>query len=164
MFITWKITTDRYWQFKSASHSRNSQVSNNKLQMLSYRFVWSKKPGKISRKIAHKNVKKGGIGIPEIKTVAMAWKLTLFRNIQNENKKWKNIFDENFPQWRRLQILGPEFQRKFIRYNAFWNDVFGSYKEFFYKNLQTQSSELLSEPLFFNERIKIGNEHYFWRG
>ena len=129
------------------------------LQQMCYNFVWCKKPDKISRKVAHKSVKNGGIGLPDIKTFILSLKLSWMRKIENSSHKWKTIFLNNFPQWDMIQQYGPEYIAKFTKHNHFWNDVFDAYKMFFYKCTPKQSADLFAEPLFYNDRFQVGKKY-----
>ena len=128
------------------------------LQSYCYRFVWNNKKDKISRKTSHKSVKNGGIGLPELKTFANTLKLTWLRKLLTTNHKWKAIANSNFPHLNNLSKYGPEIVTTFSKANVFWTEVFNVYKEFFYKANCTNSSELLAEPVFFNNRIQIGKK------
>ena len=129
------------------------------LQQMCYNFVWCKKTDKISRKIAHKSIKNGGIGFPDIKTFVMSLKLSWMRKTESSKHKWKLIFLKNFPQWNMIRQYGPEYMLKFTNHNKFWNDVFDAYRNFFYKCVPSQSADLFAEPLFYNDRFQVGNKY-----
>ena len=49
--------------------------------------------------------------------------------------------------------------------NAFWTQVFKAYDEFHNKIKLTNAGEVLSEPICFNQRIRVGNTflmHKHW--
>ena len=130
------------------------------LQQMCYNFVWCKKPDKISRKVAHKSVKKnGGIGLLDIHTFVLTLKISWLPRIENSNHKWKFVFFSNFPHWNMVQQFGPEYISRFTKHNHFWNDVFDAYKIFFYKCIPNQSADLFAEPFFYNDRFQIGNKY-----
>ena len=127
-------------------------------QKLCYKFIWNNKPDKISRKVAHKSVKEGGIGIPELKTFVSSLKLSWIRKVERSSHKWKTIFLANFPNWEDGEKYGPEFVSNFRKHNIFWTEVFEAYQQFFYKCIPKTSAELLSEPICFNKNIQIGKK------
>ncbi|XP_076453470.1 uncharacterized protein LOC143288729 [Babylonia areolata] len=126
------------------------------LQNHCYSFVWNKKNDKINRKTAHKSIRNGGLGLPELKTYASSLKLTWIRKVGKTHHKWKNIAMANFPVLNDIHKYGPEITLSFAQTNIFWTDVFNAYKEFFYKIDCNTSAELLAEPVFYNRRIQIG--------
>ena len=128
------------------------------LQKCCYQFVWNKKPDKIKRKTAHKNIKHGGLGIPNLRKFVAALKLSWIRKFQQTNHKWKMIAEYNFPMLNDLDKYGPEIASTFIKSNHFWKDVFISYKEFFYKVLCKNPCQILAEPILYNKRVQIGQE------
>ena len=126
------------------------------LQSLCYQFVWNKKRDKINRKTAHLSVRNGGIGLPELKTLAKSLKLTWIRKLLSTKHKWKSVAMFRFPSLNYIEKSGPELVSHFSKSNLFWNDVFHSYNCFFYKTMSKNSCELLAEPVFYNNRIQIG--------
>lgn len=129
------------------------------LQRCCYKFVWNSKTDKINRNTAHKNIKNGGLGLPELKTFAKSLKLTCLRKTFNTNHKWKTVAMFTFPELINLDKFGPEIASTFSKSNAFWTDVFNAYKHFFYRVGSTDSLEILSEPIFYNNRLQIGKQH-----
>jgi hypothetical protein len=129
----------------------------NSLQKLCYEFVWSKKQDKISRKTAHKSVQNGGLCLPHLKTFISALKLTWIRKFINTNHKWKNVVLVRYPFIKEIERYGPKMANTYPKCNAFWNQVFNAYDEFYNKIRLTNIKEVLNEPICFNERIKVGN-------
>ena len=125
------------------------------LQALCYRFIWQKKPDKINRKTAHKSVMNGGMGLPELQTFASSLKLSWLRKFMTTKHKWKFITLIYFPRLNDIQTHGPEFLSHFNKSNRFWTDVFQAYRRFFYCVHSKNSGELLSEPVFYNNKIQI---------
>ena len=132
------------------------------LQKYSYKFVWSSKPDKISRNTVHKSIKNGGLGLPEVKTFASSLKLNWFRKALRTNNKWKSIIENLFPILNYIEKYGPEIITTFKKSNLFWIEVLEAYKHFYYKVKSKNSSQLLAEPVFYNNRIQIG--HHFILG
>ena len=127
------------------------------LQNSIFKFVWSNKQDKIKRKTAHKQIKEGGLGIPEVKTLATALKLTWIRKLQITNHKWKNVMLLMYPEIVILDKCGPEILQGVSKFNKFWNEVFNAYNALFYKVKPKDIIDVLEEPLLYNNRIQIGN-------
>ena len=126
------------------------------LQKMCYVFVWNEKPDKISRKISNKSIKEGGIGIPNLKSLVLALKVTWLRKLTLTNHKWKSIAVNDIPRLKRIELFGPNI--KPININYFWKEVFTAYHTLYYKVNPNNVSELLAEPICYNERIKIGKK------
>ena len=132
-------------------------------QNLCYKFIWNKKPDKISRKSSHKSTKNGGIGLPDIRMFIMSLKLSWIRKADRSTHKWKNVLLQNCPHWKQIYENGPEYVDNFPKYNNFWTDVFESYKIFYYKCIPKNSIELLAEPLCYNKSFQIGKNYVMSR-
>ena len=116
-------------------------------------FVWDEKPDKINRKTVHKDIECGGLRLPCIKSFVQALKATWIRKFINTKHKWKNIAITNFPFLNQIQSYGPEKANRFLNKNAFWAQVFDSYKAFWNKCYPKTPIEMTSEPLFYNNKI-----------
>ena len=65
----------------------------------------------------------------------------------------------------KCQVLTNHYTLVFWFCNAFWTQVFKAYDEFHNKIKLTNAGEVLSEPICFNQRIRIGNTflmHKHW--
>ena len=58
----------------------------------------------------------------------------------------------------RFTLLCSKFALSKTKGNIFWANVFNAYKLVYYRIEPNNSNDLLAEPVFFNERIKIGNK------
>ena len=128
-----------------------------------YEFVWNKKPDKINRKTVHKIVQEGGLGLPYLKTFISALKLTWIRKFINTNHKWKNITLARNPFIKNIERCGPRVANAYSKCNAFWTQVFKA--EFHNKLKLTNAGEVFSEPICFNQRIRVRNTflmHKHW--
>ena len=129
------------------------------LQNYCYKFVWSNKPDKINRKTVHKSIRNGGLGLPKLKTLASSLKLSWFWKAFNTNGKWKSITEFMCPLLKDMEKYGPEIIPTFKLTNVFWIEVLNVYKQFYYKIRSKNSAQLLTEPVFYNNRIQIG-QHF----
>lgn len=128
-------------------------VSN--IQQLCYKFVWNNKQDRINRRTVVRNVQCGGMGIPDIKQYMSALKLTWIRKFEKTNHKWKNICNTMYPFMSTLNQYGI---RIFLttKSNRFWNHVFKAFTHFSEKVEPKTSSELLAEPVLFNNNVLVG--------
>jgi len=96
------------------------------------------------------------LGLPDLKNYVLSLKLSWIRKLQNTNHQRKNIFLANYPSANNFKHLGPNFASEIIKHNSFCKNVFNAYKLFYYKIQPGNSNELITEPIFYNERIKLG--------
>ena len=133
----------------------------NEIQSDIFEFVWNSKYDRINRKTSVKNIQCGGIGIPDVRRYISALKLSWIRKLIVSNHKWKNIILHVCPLTNDLVNFGSALPTRNL--NVFWKDVFCAYQEMGSKVFVKEDSEFLSEPLFYNEKIKIGNNVIFRR-
>ena len=92
-------------------------------------------------------------------------KLTWIRKFIHTNHKWKNIALVKYPLITNIERYGPRVANAYSKCNAFWTQVFKAYDEFHNKIKLTNEGEALSEPICFNQRIRVGNTflmHKHW--
>ena len=65
---------------------------------------------------------------------------------------------ELYPFLHQLECYGPCFFNQTVKNNSFWSDVFKAYGSFFSKVKPNSISQLLSEPVFYNKNMMIGNK------
>ena len=65
---------------------------------------------------------------------------------------------ELYPFLHQLECYGPCFFNQTVKNNSFWSDVFKAYGIFFSKVKPNSTSQLLSEPVFYNKNMMIGNK------
>lgn len=133
------------------------------LQKTVFEFVWNRKQDRINRKTAVKSIKKGGLGIPDIKKYVSALKLIWIRKLNMSNHMWKNIIQTVYPKANLLEKLGSSYNNDLFHVNRFWSDVFQAYREIGLKVKPQTPDELNAEPIFLNENIKIGNKVIFYK-
>jgi len=126
------------------------------LQLICYAFVWGDKQDKISRKTANKSTKDGGLGLPNLKCFVQALTLTWLRKFTSTKHKWKNFVLQNYSFMKTFESFGPNITIMQRGLNPFWTEVFDAYKCFYYKLDPRSVKELLAEPIYFNERFKMG--------
>ena len=133
------------------------------LQDKCFDFVWDGKKNKIKKSISEHHTKKGGISIPNIKAHIQALKTTWLRRALNEKAgKWKIILMKQIPELLNIKKFGGMFLKN-KKVNNFWKDVFSSYEAFHASLIPSTSEELLAEPLFLNEKLKIDNKTFVFQ-
>ena len=131
----------------------------NDIQSEVFNFIWNSKHDRVNRKTSVKNIVDGGIGIPDLRRYINALKVTWIRKLYNSNHKWKCIFLESCPIASQLQNLGASIESQNM--NDFWKHVFFAYKELSTRINVKADDEFLSEPIFYNENIKIDKKKSF---
>ena len=131
-----------------------------KLQSEIFNFVWENKKDKIKRKISIKHIKDGGLNIPDIALYIQSLKLTWMKKIMSEKPpKWKHILEKQIPEITNISDKGSTlFVRKIS--NPFWADFFKAYNNLNTKIKLITADELLAEPLFDNNKFKIGGQTF----
>ena len=129
-----------------------------KIQKLIFNFVWNGKQDRISRQTAIKTVRKGGLNIPDIRNYIYALKLSWIRKFRNTNHKWASIAGIVYPFLQNLECYGSAITTKYTNINPFWTHVFRAYRSFCVCATPQNANELLSEPIFYNEKITVGNK------
>ena len=130
----------------------------DKLQRMSYVFVWNNKRDRIARNVVVRHITEGGLGLPDIRQHIYALKLTWIRKLCSTDHKWKSILFANFPFISKIKHIGPNFTEISRNKNKFWIDVCAAYKSFYYKIEPKTDSQVLAEPIMNNNRIKVGDQ------
>ena len=134
----------------------------HELQRSVFYFIWNKKRDRISRQTAIKNLRQGGLGIPDIVKQIHALKLTWVRKMFFSNHKWKHLLYQVFPKASILEKIGADLPDNCFL-NSFWKDVFKAYKALDQKVEIESGKDLCSEPLFHNANLKIENKSVYYK-
>ena len=123
-----------------------------------YSFLWDGKPDKMRRSLAKQSVVDGGIGMIDLDLFDKALKLTWIRRLLREDKRWKDIVLEKYPQIPDIKKFGNHFTHKLITNieNPFWNNVMTYFYTFDKCFKITSTQEIEASSFLFNENIKIG--------
>ena len=129
------------------------------IQSSIFEFVWASKYDRINRNTSTKNLKDGGIGIPNVRRYINALKITWIKRLINSKHKWKHIILHQCPFVANIQSIGPWVPTTSM--NVFWTNVFSAFCEID-KNVPVKtSSDFLAEPVFYNSNIKINHHVLF---
>ena len=132
----------------------------NAIQTDIFHFVWNKKNDRLSRKISHKNIQQGGIGIPDVRKYMNALKVTWIRKLHADKHKWATPIKRLNNRMLFLEKVGTNICVKGYR-SKFWSDVFKAYQELGKKVMPEKIEEILAEPLFCNTAIMVGKRSPF---
>jgi hypothetical protein len=134
------------------------------LETLFFNFLWNNSPDKIKREIIIKQMSEGGLNMIELKSFIHSLKLGWIRRILHENKKWKNIFENSYPDICNFSKFGPDFIKNQLSRidNPFWNEVFTSWLTFYQKVQIINWNEYLRQPIWFNPTVKVGGTTIFY--
>ena len=133
------------------------------LQKRCFEFVWDEKRDKIKRKIAVRHIKEGGINIPDINLYIQALKLSWLRRLtSNPSAKWNYILRAKHPEIKNLESYGSKYLQGKIQ-NPFWRDVLTALDILNVKTDLNTAEDLLAEPLFWNEKFKIGGKTLYFK-
>ena len=105
----------------------------------------------------YKSIGDGRLGLPNLKLLISALKLTWMRKISKTTHKWKNVVLANYPSVNDISFHGPGILKTKGK-NTFWTQVFDAFSDLYYRINPANSQDLLAEPVCFNERITIGNK------
>ena len=87
------------------------------------------------------------------------------RKFINANHKWKNIALIKYPFIKNTELYGPRMVNAYSKCNTFWTQIFKAYDKFHNKIKLTNAGEVLSKPICFNQRVRVGNtflKHKHW--
>ena len=92
-------------------------------------------------------------------------KVTWIRKLILQNSKCTYILNTAFPFVKDYFKLGSSFMdnKRLDMYNAFWKDVFDSYKIYHDKITPNTWYEFLQTPVWYNDNIKVGGICVFYK-
>lgn len=128
-----------------------------------YNFIWGNKIDKISRKTLQLNYEKGGCRMTNVEIFIKSLKLTWIRRLLTTNSSWISIFSEiTGCHTYKLCQFGPEYcrQRAKATRNNFWKETL-FYLCDFLETIETDNINIMLEPLWYNNKVKIQNKYVF---
>ena len=135
------------------------------LQNMLYKFIWSNKRDRISRKTMIQDYKAGGCRMTDIDSFIKSLKLTWIRRINNSECDWLYLFSLMTKcDVRKIPQFGSDFlkQCKSNCTNEFWKEMINALIDFRSK-LPIQSMEdILKSPLWFNSDITIDHKPVYF--
>ena len=133
-----------------------------KLEQLLFKFIWNKKPDKISRKTIQLDFENGGFRMTNLEIFIKSLKLTWLRRMLVSESMWTRLFTTITDcTITHLCHLGSEYITQILKRtsNPFWLETLSYFLEF--KNIFNH--DILLEPLWYNKRIKVQNKCIFYK-
>ena len=130
-----------------------------------YTFLWGSKVDKIKRNVITQPFDVGGLNMPNILNYIHGLKATwIKRLISTGDTSWKNIVGQ-YIDINKLLSTGQDFIDIVVKNvtNQFWKDVFISWIRLREKTKICSWSEYITQPLWYNKRLQIGNKPTFDR-
>ena len=130
------------------------------IESMFFKFLWSNSPDKIKRSVIIKQYAAGGLKMVEFRSFMHSLKLSWLRRLLTEDKKWKNIIENTFPDLYNFSKFGIDFTERDLKEikNPFWKDVFNAWVLFGRKVEVTTWNDFLAQPLWFNPLVKVGGK------
>lgn len=125
------------------------------LQKMCFQFIWKKKQDRISRITAVKNILDGGLGAVDVVEFANSLKLTWIKKYKNSSHGWKSVLESACPLMKLFEKYGSNIPIDSTKVNKFWEHTFLAYRKFCKKVNVEEAGEIVAEPLFYHENIKI---------
>lgn len=159
-----KITVIKSLLLSSLNHLFLSLPNPNdkilkEIDELFYNFIWEG-TSRIKKTVLCQDYCNGGLRMININAFIAALKTTWLRKLITNNNQWivilqsslniQNIF--NFGVSYITEKVFPKIK------NKFWKDVFMSHIQVSSKNNPTEIQQFQTNPIFFNDNIKIGNK------
>lgn len=136
------------------------------LNSLLFKFLWSSRPDKIKRELICKPIKEGGLGMINVSAYVKSLKIIWIRNLVSKKPCWINVVKAELHELDldNIPYLGVDFVKQLLHkiHNPFWKDCFQSFHEFGTKTTVDSFQDFLSEPIFFNPKLKIDNSSFFY--
>ncbi len=132
-----------------------------------YNFIWNGKPHKIKKNVLISSPEKGGANMIHLESFSRTMKIFWIRKLFNENEinQWKLLVTDELSKfggnlmWNYHSDSLIKISNKNI-FNPFWSNLIRIWAEIQSNNGR---GDCLSEPLWFNPAIKVGNKTVFYK-
>lgn len=140
------------------------QLIFKQLEKECFNFIWNNGSEKIKRDQMYMSYEDGGFKVPNIKLFCQAQKLIWIKKLLDDSSvsNWKVLFlscVENYGG-NYIWLVKNEQPSFLCKLNPFWKDVYYAWTSLTGKK---PDENKLSEPLFFNNNIKINNKPIFFK-
>ena len=132
------------------------------MNKLLFDFLWNG-PAKIKKNVVIKDYSEGGLRMVNIACFIQSLKCTWMRRMFLTNGKWISTVEHLF-DLGKIVNCGNHYPETLSEKttNKFWKDVLMSYAKF-EKVVSANNPNGLDSPLFYNEKLKIGSQSFFFR-
>ena len=132
------------------------------LEKIIFGFLWNKKSEKVARKVTYLPVKKGGLGMVDLKSFWSALKFSWYRRLTNSEAFWVRILETELAYHNHklddLTFLGPSelvsISKKLA--NPFWVDALRIASNMIKSLSYAAPNKIMLFPIFRNPLFKIG--------
>ena len=128
-----------------------------------FNFIWNNGSEKIKRTNMFNAYEDGGFKVPNIKLFCMAQKLMWVKKLLDDTiiSNWKTLFLSDVENCGGNYMWLVKYKQPLIlnKLNVFWKDVHTAWITL----VNTQNDNILSEPIFFNNNIKINNKPVYFK-
>ena len=132
------------------------------LEKLLFSFLWNRKPSKIKNSTIKLDYTEGGLKMIDIEAFLTSMKISWLRRLRSNEEFYTNT-TVLCPIMKLVKHVGGELYNDRIIQNQFWKDVLKHYNKLYGNCIPKNNSEFISEFLFFNKNIKIGNQTLFFQ-
>ena len=138
----------------------------NDLNRTLYKFVW-KGLDRVSRNQMIQDYNKGGVRMVDVQTYIYALKVTWIRRIMGAvDAQWCKFFGNiaTIPELYYVEGGSKSLYNSLPpnKYNKFWSDVLIAWSKFCASHVPQNEYDVMTNTLWFNDRIKIGGECIFY--
>ena len=130
------------------------------LEKILFGFLWNKKPNKIRSSTIKLDYKEGGLNMIDIKAFLTGLKISWLKRLKH-NKDFYTKTTILCPKIKIAVNTGGEVYKNITIQNQFWTDVLKHYGKLGENCLPRNSSEFISEFIFYNKNLVIGNKPIF---
>ena len=138
-----------------------------KIESMFYKFIWSNKPDKISRKCIQLDYSKGGgCRMVNISLFIKSLKLTWLRRLLSAESTWSNLFLTMCNcKIEHICQFGSQYSKNKAKTtsNPFWKEFFNSLVDFMEQSKTDNMSDILLNPIWYNPKITIDNKTLFFK-
>ena len=140
-----------------------------RFQTVFFNFIWNGKIDKVKREILINDYDEGGLKVPDIFSYCKALKISwIKRYIDPFNfSDWKKLLTDKIEtmggdKFWGLTKQGLKLVSSKIQFGHFWTNVIHIWADL-QENFTAAPETILSQPLWYNELIKINRRPYFYK-
>ena len=137
----------------------------SELNSIFFKFVWNGSRDRIKRSVAIKEYKDGGLKMINVQYFIEALKITWIRRLVQKETKWSYLLHYLYPNLLEFTKFGLDFLKQMLHliHNKFWLDVFTAWIHFVDKIILTSWTDLLLQPIWWNNGVKVGGKSIYYR-
>jgi exonuclease III len=120
-----------------------------------YHFIWNKPKGKVKKNLLKQEYSDGGLKMVDLVSYIKGLKISWIRRFLTKSDKWALFFQNKIPDSFFESGASQRDQIHLID-NPFWKDVALAWSEYNIILEPIDIHDILSEPIWFNKRIKLG--------